>query len=227
MGTVLLLVVVGLVLFSSVLSIQDIVIEGLDEELSGRVLTYATSEYSGANLLFLRAAIVRSALAESFPETTVGDIERVWPRTVRIMMTPRVSLGTWCRASEAGRPCYYFDRTGATWGEAIPSSGTLLLTVIDERPEGDLQSDLLKDLVVLTDGIRELDVAVRQVSVQEGPLQVIVFESTNGFEMRFSRMSDIVEQLEVFGAFLSDRRVSNEVPTQYMDMTVPGKVYFQ
>jgi len=213
--------------FSSLLRIESIVVIGVDGEYAERVEHFLTGDLIDTNLLLIDIPVLIERLSHEYPELEQGRIERVWPHEVRFELARRIVLGTWCRATEPGRPCYYFDLNGATWGESLPSSGTLLMTVIDERPEGDLQAELLDHLLQLSDGVAALDIATRQIVVQEGPLGVVTFVATEGYDVRFSRYEDIEEQLEVLGAFLSDRRASGDVPTLYMDVTVPGRVYFR
>ena len=215
------------IVFSSTLKVTTVTVNDGGDEGFDAVRAFIAERVLGINLMFVDTDELTAAIGEALPELEPLSVSRAWPREVQATVRARIPVGTWCRATEPSRPCVFFDRSGALWGEALPSSGTLIMTVIDERPEGYLQTDLLDDLLLFAGALQELDVPVRQVVIRGGPLRVVSFVSADGYEIRFSRMADLHEQIDVLATFLPERRATGTVPAEYMDLTVPGKVYFK
>ncbi|HXV26604.1 MAG TPA: FtsQ-type POTRA domain-containing protein [Candidatus Paceibacterota bacterium] len=239
----LLLSVVGLAVglaalsdFTGVIALHDITVSGVTRIDGGAVAARAYDGYRG--MLFGRftriptlanfsPARAEAAILAAFPEISGVRVHRRWPHEIEVAVTERQPVGTWCRTTEQTRPCYYFDGEGVIWGTAVPSSGTILLGVRDERPEGDIQKELLGAILDIAEMLRELDLGVRQVLVGRGPLSELRVSVTAGFDIMYSLEHDIRAQSGVLEVFLADRRAAGSFTAEYVDLRVPEKVFYK
>lgn len=180
----------------------------------------------GRNTLFLDSDEIAADIARVLPQTKDILVERILPHTLRVSAGVREALGVWCRPLSRNGECFFFDDE-RIWGSAIPSRGTLMITVMDEHPEGAPYAELVADIRMLSDGIAALDLNVSRVVLPAGPLNEIHIETTEGYPILFSRSTDLQEQLEVLEVFLSERRTNGAFVPEYIDVRVPGKVYFK
>lgn len=177
----------------------------------------------GRSLFRLDARGTEAAILSAFPELAEVAVGRRWPRRIDVVVRERVPRGAWCTAET----CTLFDETGAVWGSTIPSSGTLLMTVADERTSGGLDAGLLRRILTIAARLEELDIGVLRVQLPDGALQEAVFTSLAGYPLRFLASEEPEEQLDVLESFLADRRAKGPFLPSYIDLRVDGKVYFK
>lgn len=200
-----------------VTGISDAVVDDVREYLSGAI---------GENLLFMDVDDYAAGIADSLPWLKDVVVQRELPHGLRVSVGEREPLGVWCRPLSRDGECYFFDHD-RVWGSAVPSRGTLLITVMDEHPEGSPYPELVDDILMLSERLRSLDLRVSRVTLPAGPLDELHMDTTDGYPVLFSRKTPLQEQLDVLEVFLSDRRADGEFDPLYIDVRVPGKVYFK
>ena len=180
----------------------------------------------GVNALFLDTDGVESLLLKSLRELSALSVSKTWPNAIHISLEVRNALGVWCRPESRDQECFLFDHE-AVWGSGIPSTGTLLLTVMDEHPEGAPYPELVDEIFMLSRRLAELDVRVSRAILPKGPLDEIHLMTSGGYPIYFARHGDLGEQLEALEVFYADRRVKGDFSPLYVDARVPGKIYYK
>jgi len=189
---VLAVALVGLIsyflFFSGILEIKDISVNGLDkvseEEFDERLKNRFDSKWLGhiehqRNILFFDPDAFRAEILASFPEVKDVSVSKEPPHALNIIVTERATTGIWCfnpsadnrDPAKAGAPfekCKYFDEEGSAWGEAAKSSGFLILSVDDLRPNiQNVDKDLLKNLIFVSEHLKEIDIFIDKFIIPE------------------------------------------------------------
>ncbi len=201
----------------------DRVVQMLDRMMDSRLLGVVPS---GRNeLLFPDDALVAQVLAELKDVRSVA-VEKDYPHGLVVHVQPRVSLGVWCRLDR----CAHFDETGATFGAALPSTGSLLLAVHDQRPgDGDLlDRSFLEPVLTLAQLLREAGVSIREFSIPADSVLELQVRTMDGYDIRFATDAALDDQVRALTAFMTQKR--QEDPTfspAYVDVRIPGRLYYK
>lgn len=212
--------------WSGVFSIDEIDVAGDDEHVVQVVRDHMRASLLSSNLLFIDSDLVIEELLKLFPWVKDVQIQRDWPSQLRVRLTAREPIGVWCKPLSKEQECYFFDEE-RTWGSAVPSRGTLLLTVMDEHPEGAPYAELVTTILMVSERLKSLDVNVSRITLPAGPLDEIHVTTTDGYPVIFSQETDLGEQFDVLEVFFSERRARGEGGPEFIDVRVPGKIYYK
>src|SRR3989344_5863159 len=196
------------------------------------------------NLLFLPRGRIVQRLSETFPR--FAEVRVGWDflhRTVRVNVRERVSEGIYCTAkglvddqtvlAPASDACFLIDRDGVIFAEAPESEGSLIFSLTDsgsgDRALGErvLAPETLVAARELWEGLRvEVRLGVRRIVLQEG--NVAFAETFNGWSAIFDLAGDRKAQLIALRELLA-RELSPEKRggLSYIDLRVPGRIYYQ
>jgi hypothetical protein len=215
-------------LASNKLAVAHIEVSGdAGEKTDGELKRMLVAEVDGTLILRVSTEALASHLAVAFPEIQSVVVRRRFPDRLLVTYEQRHPYGVWCRARGDTETCASFDALGISWGTSIPSSGTLLLSVLDERPNGTLERPLLDSIILLVEHLRAIDVSVRRVILPAVALEEVRVVSTEGSDIRFSLQADLPEQLAGLETFLADQRKKGDFAPAYLDVRVPGKIYYR
>lgn len=187
---------------------------------------YISESLLDRNLLLVDVRKLSDEILERFPALSHVQIDRTWSRDVRVDIVERRALGVWCRPRSRDQECFLFDND-RVWGRGVPSTGTLMLTIMDHHPEGSPVAGLVADILKLTERMKVLDISTAQVVLPAGSLDEIHLLTTDGYPIYFSKQSDLDEQLEVLEIFLGQVRTNGDFLPAYIDVRVPGKIYYK
>lgn len=158
-------------------------------------------------------------------------VSKNYPHTLKISGTEREAEGVWCFDPPTG-DCKYFDQSGVTWGQAIQSSGTLVLDVDDYRiasgslNESSVDPQFLSAIKTVVSGLEQQGVKFKRVEIpQSGFTEFDVV--TNDYPIKFSLDSDLVNQLKVYQIFADQKLASGSFQPQYLDLRYDGRVYYK
>lgn len=148
-----------------------------------------------------------------------------WPTTARTaaIETPRVPMGVWCRTGDS--PCRLWDRSGTRWGEAVPSVGTLLVLVDDQRSDDTLEPRFLNGILAAIDGLAAANLRSRIVTLPDAEPGGIRVSTSAGYDVYIDALGDVADQLSTLSVFLADRARDASFKPQYLDLRTPGRVY--
>lgn len=225
-------VLVWMLFISSLFAITDIGVDGA-QAIGNDAVQAAVRELldqrtfqifqPARNILFLNTAAVGDALREHY-----GNIERVivaksYPHGLHVSVVEREPVGIWCR----GDACRYYDRSGAQWGEAVPSRGPLLLLVKDERSSDEGTQAATQSLLAAAEGLGALGIRARWATLPDAAPGDMRITTDRSFELYMDAGGDIPDQLSTLGTLLSEKATDAAWAPGYIDLRTPGRVYYK
>lgn len=236
---ILLAVIIGsgyVVFYSGWTEIRSISINGLktltaeqiypmvNEKLEERSLPILKVKYLKNNLFFNPEPIKETLLA-NFTIIKNIEIKKDYPHDVNIEIIERTPIGTWCYTEN----CFYFDEEGMLWGKALKSSGSLLLTVQDERTQPDKFEtvdlefwDKIKNSV---SGLNSLGIKTVRTIIPSDSISNFRIYTAKNYYLLFSLENDIATQIDVLRIFLENK--AEDFTAQYIDLRIEGRVYYK
>ncbi len=232
---------------------QDAVGRVVDNVLGRKILGIPI----GRDILFIRAGALAADLTSQFSFIQNITIQKKYFHTLKITATERQAEGVWCFDSGSltiSPDCRYFDNDGVTFGQAIQSSGVLLLNVDDMRvqsasaslvtvdqrflkaiqavvPALTSQGVKVKNITIPVDTYTEFDILVGDpASLVPGvgiPTLLGNSAGTSSYLIKFSLDSDIQSQLDVFRIFRTQKMADGTLHPQYIDLRFDGRVYYR
>lgn len=175
------------------------------------------------NILVLRRATVGQYLARRYAAIGQVDVAKHYPHTLTVEVTERQPIGAWCR----GQECQFFDAQGIRWGQALRSSGPLLLLIDDERSDDSIAPKLLQGILATLDGLPRLGLSGRSITLPDGQAGQIIIRTAAGYDIYLDAFGDVSDQLQVLGVFLADRAKDPAFAPTYLDLRTPGRVYYK
>lgn len=249
-------VLIGLVLIAGIagigyalfyapwLKITTLTFEGLTEGHQGDVEKVIDDSLSrktlgipvGRDILFIQSSSLAADLTSQFSFLDNISVQKNYFHTLKIIATERQPEGVWCFASSlptATPDCRYFDDNGVTFGQAIQSSGVLLLNVDDLRIQSastslaTVDSRFLKAIQTVVPTLTGQDVKVKNITIPFGTYTEFDVLVDDGYLIKFSLDSDIQNQLEIFRIFRTQKMANGTTHPQYIDLRFDGRVYFK
>jgi len=225
---------------------QDDIRQAIEHNLNGKVLGVPV----GRDILFVRSGSLEADLMSQFSFLEDVSIQKKYFNTLKIMATERQAEGVWCfnlldsvqiKSFVASPDCRYFDYGGVTFGQAIQSSGVLLLNVDDLRIQSASVSlsavdpSFLKAIQTVVPALIDWDVKVKKITIPaetytEFDIQVsdsALSSGANDYILKFNLDSDLVNQLDVFRIFRNQKMIESTLRPQYIDLRFDGRVYFK
>jgi len=223
-----------LVFFSPVLKINEITIEGSEVLDKNDILQtiYPLTHDGGTfilptrrNILFFDEDSAEEQIRAEFPIIKQIILKRILPHKILVRIEERKTIGTWCFLDS----CYYFDDEGVLWGQALKSSGPLLLIVDDLRGNKDnikkLNPDLLRGIRKSIEGVEKLAIKVKKIEIPENSLTDFRIYTITGYYILIDYSVDIDKQLSVLDIFLKDK--GKNFNSEYIDLRIEGRVYYK
>ena len=180
--------------------------------------------FPGNNILFFNEEKLKEIINNNVGLIKDIEIEKDFPHNIKITLTERIPVGTWCYMDN----CSYFDDDGIKWGKALKSSGSLLLNINDGRSDSrdqDMVDMLYWDKIrVAVNELKKIDVKVTSVEIPPDSLDIFHLQTSRGYYIIFDIGTDISEQIKVFKIFLENK---NEFSAQYVDLRIGGRIYYK
>jgi hypothetical protein len=210
-------------LFAPTFRIRDVRIQGLQTALREEVVRTLPT----GNLFLVDPGKVRAELIEAFPQFEEAAISKHWPNVLAVDVVERTPRGIWCRLEQ----CEFWDSSGAHWGQTAPSVGPLLLQVRDERTEEGDRARPLAGLLAAEQGLRDLGLTVRLVTLPDAEPGGMRLSVTAGYDLLIDGFGDIVDQLSTLEVFLADKANppagGAAFHPLYIDLRTPGRIYYK
>jgi hypothetical protein len=153
----------------------------------------------------------------------------IWEQRVEVNARERQFNGIWCFSER--RQCFVFDKDGVTFSLAPTAEGALLLKITDESersinlgqsvlPERGWLAGVFTILeIIKKEGMAIADIRVKELGLREweiviagGPRLIFNFEYMSG------NLAEILKNL---------RGQLNFSKLQYIDLRVPGRIYYK
>ena len=230
---------------------QNDVQKVVDDALSRKILGIPI----GRDIFFLRSGSLVADLTSQFSFLESVSVQKKYFHTLKILATERQAEGVWCfgstpstssgqvtlTTSTSSPDCRYFDKNGVTFGQAIQSSGVLLLNINDLRVVSastsltTVDSRFLEAIQTVVPELTSQDVKVKNITIPVGTYtEFDVLVSTNSdasvggaYALKFSLDSDIKNQLDIFRIFRTQKMADGALRPQYVDLRFDGRVYYK
>lgn len=221
-----------LLFFTSFLVIGETRVAGFnkvsEDEFYGRLNAWLDRKKFGLletqkNILFFDGDGFRAEIMSAYPELKELVVSKdLNPNKITFQATERETAGVWCFVSG----CKYFDDQGVTWGNAAPSSGSLVLNIHDNRPESEsINPELLAEISKLYKELNAIGVLIQSFTIPQDFYTDFSAQSAAGYDLIFSFDSDLAGQVEVLDIFLKEKGKDPAFSPDYLDLRINGRVY--
>ena len=219
---------------------QDDVRSAVEDALGHKTLGLLVDR----DILFTPTGSLVADITSQFSFIQNISIQKKYFHTLNITATEREAEGVWCFGSGSltlSPDCRYFDHNGVTFGQAVESSGVLLLNVDDMRTVSASTSLEMVDTrflqgietvvpVLTSQGVKVKNIMIPLGSYTEFDILVsdpAILAGASAYPVKFSLDSDIQSQLDVFRIFRSQKMADGTLHPQYIDLRFDGRVYYK
>jgi hypothetical protein len=231
---------VYLLFFADLFDLRSISINGAVDIPLAEIQTVAESwlnkDFLGIarnrNLLFVSSKGLASELAAKFPSIDSLKVEKKLPHGLAALITERKPAGIWCFAVSA--KCFYFDKDGVVYAETEPSSGFLILSIVDYRTEKMTlgspvaSEEWFKSIIAARELLPKVGIDVAEFSIPSGSFDEFDAKTAPGWKVLFSNSTDIAKQIASLGVLLRDKLpVEKRVGLQYIDLRIQDRIYYK
>ncbi len=236
--------IIYVLFFSDVLAIRTIVINQKDSSetditdknqiLSKINLVLESKKYgylkTQKNILFFNSSEVEKELLAGLLFINQIKISKKLPHDLNIDFSLKNIEGIWCFSNDK---CHYFDANGTYWGEAVKSSGFLLLTVNDLRnndniaDKGIVDIKFIESIKDVSDYFKTLNLKIKNVTIPKDTLGEFQVSTDKDYDVIFDNGTDISGQLEIFKILLNERGKDPNFKPQYIDLKIDGRIYLK
>ncbi len=193
---------------------------GVQEVLGRRTLGFLRP---ARNILLLNEEDVARLLATAFKNVDDIRVTKQYPHTVQVAVRERIPVGAWCLHDE----CQYFDATGARWGEAVPSTGPLLILVRDERASNISDPRFFSGISTAMAALPTLDLHPITVTLSDATPGDMRIRVSAGYDIILDAFTNVGDQLSTFAVLVANKSRDSSWKPQYIDLRTPGRVYYK
>jgi cell division protein FtsQ len=206
--------------WSPLLAVTEIPVHGVRTVTEDAIRDAVGTERT---LVRIDTDVVETALLSEFAVLATVSVSRQWPHTLVVNATERTPSGIWCRGDE----CTLFDRTGARWGSAPPSRGTLLISVRDERPDAALPPKLFSGILAIADGLPAYGIRAMLMTLPDHAPGDVVVTTNRGYTVVLDALGDVVDQLDTLGILLAEHAQDSSFVPVNIDVRTTGRIFYR
>jgi hypothetical protein len=142
-----------------------------------------------------------------------------------INIEERKPIGIWCFKSVSTSDCSFFDNQGIIWGETIPSTGPLLLTVIDGQERSTVPEVLASSVKEIYELLPKAGVSIETIQVRGGLHEDVRVNTNAGPYLLMTTVFPLASQVENLKVILD--REGNNPNLEYIDLRIEGRAYYK
>ncbi len=188
------------------------------------------------NILFFDTSLLKSRILSEFLVVKDVNISKEFPHKINVEIRERVPIGTWCSMTN----CHYFDQEGVLWGNALRSSGSLLLNIddlriLDKKPRM-LSREILEPIQKAVLDLDTVGIKIKKVSIPAEAIGDFRIDSVArlaevssvaraGYYILFNNDTDISGQVRILKILLDEK--GKEFKPEYLDLRIDGRVYYK
>ena len=237
-----------LLFFTGLLDVRTVDISGTEIVSSADLKTAAEEWLSGGflgitrnrNLLFISAEKLVSELTAKFPKIDSVEIGKEFPHNLKVTIIERQSAGIWCFVA-SGEPfgsargrCFYFDKNGVAYAEAMPSSGFLILNVADYRGQAVAlgsrvsSEEWTENIIMARELLPKIGINIAEISIPSDSFDEFDAKTAGGWKILFSNSTDIAKQIASLGILFRDKLpAASRAGLQYIDLRIQDRIYYK
>src|SRR3989338_9687000 len=213
-----------LLFFASFMKITETNLSGLKSVRSEEIFTISDSIKNEValgiisfkprnNILFFDTSLLKSRILSEFPVVQKVNISKEFPHKINIEIKERVPIGTWCSVDTGSTSltmgCHYFDQEGVLWGNALRSSGSLLLNIddlrmLDKKPQM-LKQDIIEPIKKTVRDLDTVGIKIKKVSIPAEAVGDFQVDTVTGYYIVFNNDTDISGQVKILKILLDEK----------------------
>ena len=210
---------------SGLKSVRSEEIFTISDSIKNKIVLGITSFKPRNNILFFDTSLLKSRILSEFPVVQDVNISKEFPHKINVEIKERLPIGTWCSADV----CHYFDQEGVLWGNALRSSGSLLLNIddlriLDKKPSM-LSREILEPIQKAVLDLDAVGIKIKKVSIPTEAIDDFRIDSVTGYYILFNNDTDISGQVKILKILLDEKGA--EFKPAYLDLRIDGRVYYR
>ena len=234
----LILILAYIFLFSPLFKIKSIDILGNKEVSEEQIKNY----FNYKNIFLFTEAKIKADLVRKIPKIVdirvKKDIKDIFKRKIKLIIQEREKIGIVCQMDSSSAEaiedkCFYIDKEGVVFENALQTSGSLILLIKDYSQrefvlgkklfEENLINNILeiRENLFLETGIKSLDFNI--LSFPPNDLKVMTNE---GWYIIFSLERNINSQITALKAALEEK-IQKRENLEYIDLRIENRIYYK
>jgi len=216
--------------------IKDIDITGADTISKEKILSEVDKIFEQKKFNFLSfqnyflfpSKKLQASLQEQFPRIGNLEIKKINPDGLEITIEERKLIGVWC--GQGG--CYYFDKEGIIFEEAPRTTGSLMLSIDDEREGVQNLGDVVLDneQINFFQNVRNIVLSNFQFGTkkfiisQDGEFELMASEN---WRILLDKKESSEYQLSNLKYVLDEEIKTRRQELEYVDLRLGNRVYYK
>lgn len=182
------------------------------------------------NILFFNASEAEKELSADLLFINQIKISKKLSHNLNVDFSLKNIEGIWCFQNDN---CRYFDANGVYWGEAVKSSGFLLLTVNDLRDNGNIAEKgtvdikFMESIKKVNEYFKSLNLKIKNAVIPKDSLGEFLVNTDKEYQVIFDADADTSGQLKNLKILLNERSKDPNFNPQYIDLTIDGRIYLK
>ena len=229
------------IFYTSYLKITEISFSGLktvnDSELRSAVNFVSNKEGAGFfafltelkndNILFFNSDAIKEDIMARFPIIKDIEIQKEYFHKIAFNFIERTPIGVWCFGEENSAQCSYFDDDKELWGNALRSTGSLILAVNDYRDldSKTIDSELFDRVTEISSGLDSLGIKVVKVDIPQDYIGDFKVFTSRSYYLIFNVKENVVDAVSVLKIFLNEK--GSGFTPEYIDLRIEGRAYYK
>jgi cell division septal protein FtsQ len=210
-----------ILVLSPVFKIQNIEVKGT---LPDEAQTYLDG-FKGQNIFLIKSSNIADALKTKYPEYLDVSVYKGIPNVLKITFDERDAVLVW----QTGSQNYLVDDTGLAFKKLETLENNSLPVVVDAKnivltiPSQVVTENFIKFVTDAKVKIKDAGLTLKQFEINETFFQVDAVTDT-GLKIKFDISRTLTDQMDAFNKVYGEHKADIK---QYIDLRVPGKVYYQ
>lgn len=212
-------------LFSNFFVIKQITVEGLNKKENQEIKNSIISKTQGKNLFSFSSTKTEKSIEEQYSNIAKVKVYKSPPDLLKIVIVQRNASLVWQSKNQK----YIIDNFGVVYKEYEESAKDLPV-IIDERNDSvEIGKKILtSNFLKFIDGIqqnfeKDLNLQIEKIVIKDSVFEILVFSKT-GMYMIFDTTANLDKQ--ILDAKKALEIIKNK-KLEYLDLRVPGKVYYK
>lgn len=185
-----------------------------------------------SNIFMADARQIGALVGEQFPAAENIQVKKRYFHALEIYLEQKTAAGIWCYKKDA--QCFYFDRQGTAFNSVSEASGTLLLNIDDERGRFEklgrpVAGEDLLNLIILADvQLKKIKMEVLKFITPTREDFRLEVQTVEGWKIYLNTEDDLIKQISNLEIFMAQKITPEKrSQLQYIDLTVPNRVYYK
>ncbi len=227
-----------LLLYSHYFQIDEVNINGLDQDLANKISVeidnYRQSRFlyflpTGNNILFFNGNKIATDILNKFELLKDISINKKYFHAIDISGTTKKAIGIWCFENYVGEnKCKYFDDEMNLWGQPLKSSGYIIMLVEDEK-EFDRQI-INKEYFDAIQKVRSDTISMFNISkviITKDGIDDVEFYTDKNYKIIMAINSDLDSQIDSLKILLDSKKSDTSFKPEYIDLRIDGRIYYK